>query len=72
MISLSVISFLNDYEQICLHSSFAIVKESQVLIFNTYNSIQLYSFIFLLLNGSKYCNVLLKIQLNISYLIKHS
>ena len=40
------------------------VKEFQVVLFNTSNSIQLYSFVFTLLNGSKYCYVSLTIHLD--------
>ena len=43
------------------------VKEFQVLLSNANNSIQQYSFVCTHLNGSKYCNVLLTIQLNICY-----
>ena len=42
------------------------VKEFQVLLFNTNNSIQHYSFIGTELNGSKYCYASLNIQLNIT------
>ena len=49
---------------ICFHS----VKWLQVLLFNTYYSIQRYSFVYTQLNSSKYFYVSLTIQLNIRYL----
>ena len=43
-ITLSVISFLNEIEFICLRTSIAIISTQlnffQLLLFNTYNSIQ--------------------------------
>ena len=48
------------------------VKEFQVLLINTDNSIQHYSFISTQLNGSKYCYVSLTIQLNRSHLFTYS
>ena len=48
------------------------VKEFQVLLFNTNNSIQKYSFVCTQLNDSKYYYLSLTIQLNISHLFKHS
>ena len=47
------------------------VKEFQVLLFNTNNSIQHYTFIFTQLNGSKNYNGSLTIQLE-SHLFIHS
>ena len=47
------------------------VKKFQVLLFNTNDSIQHYTFICTLLNGSKYCYVSLTIQLEISHLFTH-
>ena len=44
------------------------VKEFQVLLFNTNNSIQHHSFICTQLKGSKYCYVSLTIQLSIYHL----
>ena len=48
------------------------VKEYQVLLFNTNNSIKYYSFVCTQLNGSKYCDVSLTIQLNINHLFTYS
>ena len=47
------------------------VKWFQILLFNTYNSIQYYLFVCTQLNGSKYSYVSLTIQLNISHLFTH-
>ena len=58
MNSLKNILFLNEPKLICLHK----IKLFQVLLSNTNNSIQYYSF-----NGSKYCYVILIIQFNISH-----
>ena len=48
------------------------MKWLQVLLFNTNNSIQHYSFVCTQLKGSKYCYVSLAIQLNINYLFTHT
>ena len=48
-----------------------LVKELQVLLFNTNNSIQNYSFVCTQLNDSKYCYVSLRIQLVISHFFAH-
>ena len=44
-------------------------KEFQVLLFNTNNSIQHYSFVYTQLNGFKYCYVSVTIQLNNSHFL---
>ena len=49
-----------------------IVKEFQVLLINTNNSVQHYSFVSTQLNGSKYCYVSLTIQLKISHFLTHN
>ena len=41
------------------------VKEFQLLLFNTHNSIQHYSFIYTKLNDPNYCYLSLTIQFNI-------
>ena len=70
-INLPVISFLNELQLICLHTSIAIsVKWFQLLQSNTYNT-STYSFICTQLNGSKYCYVSQTIQSNISHLFTH-
>ena len=53
---------------ICLHT----VKCFQVLLFNTNNSGQYYSFICVQFNGFKYCYVIRIIQFNINHLFAHS
>ena len=53
---------------ICLQT----VKRLQALLFNTHYTIQYYLFICTQLSGSKYCNVSLTIQLNISHLFTHT
>ena len=50
--------FPNKLDLICLYT----VKCFQVLVFNTSNSIQCYSFICAQLNGSNHCFVILIIQ----------
>ena len=57
---LQVTVFLHEPELICLYT----VEWFQVLLFNSNNSIQHYSFIYTLLKGSKYCYVILIIQFN--------
>ena len=46
--------------------------ELQVELFNTYNFIQIYLFVYTQLNSSKYCYVSITIQLNLSHLFTHS
>ena len=48
------------------------VKWLQVLLFNTNNSIQHYSFVCTQLNGNNYYNVSFKVQFNISHLFPQS
>ena len=48
------------------------VKLFQVALFNANHSVEHYSFVCTQLNDSKYCDVLLTIQLNISYLFVFS
>ena len=48
------------------------VKEFQVLLINTNNSIQYHAVVSTQLNGSKNCYVSITIQLNLSYLFTHS
>ena len=61
-----LITFLSEPELFFSHT----VKEFQVLLFNTNNSIHYYSFICTQLSSSKYCYVSLTIQLD-SHLFTH-
>ena len=62
------LEFLNDPELICLHTD----KWFKVLLFNTINSSQHYSFVCTQLYGSKYSYVIAIIQLNINKIFGHS
>ena len=68
--SLLVISFLNELNWF-VYDYFYTVKWFQFLLFSTNNSIQHYSFVCTQLNGSKYCYVSLKIQLDNHFVYTH-
>ena len=53
------------------HINHCKIKEFQVLLINTNNSIQHYSFVSTQLNSFKVCYVSLTIQLNICHLFTH-